>query len=277
MIVIATCDEYPRGNAATQLLVDALHGAGAQVQTCPWTQEDQQVFVQAEVVLPLCVWDYAHKPQELAQWVRSVPKLQNPADVILENMDKRYLVKLGALGVKVPPTFDMSGHDGAQVACVMRDQGWAEAVLKPACGQGGVGVMRLTPETAQALEDVQDGMLLQPYLADVVTRGETCIYFIGGRFSHAIRRNTAEGDWRANGRFGCTIEAVDVPQVIIARGEEVLRKLPSMPLYARQDGILAEDGFTLTELEMIEPNFYFDTCPQAVDMFARAILEIASH
>jgi len=47
--------------------------------------------------------------------------------------------------------------------------------------------------------------------------------------------------------------------------------LPTMPLYARVDGIVRDDQFVLMELELIEPNLFLANAAGAVDRFASAI------
>lgn len=60
---------------------------------------------------------------------------------MLWNMDKSFLPDLGARGVPVPRTLTIIDPSAEAVAARMREEGWGRAILKPAIGQGGNGVM----------------------------------------------------------------------------------------------------------------------------------------
>ena len=51
----------------------------------------------------------------------------------------------------------------------------------------------------------------------------------------------------------------------------MLSVLPETPLYARVDGIARGGAFLLMELELIEPNLFFEYGPGSADRFASAL------
>ena len=152
----------------------------------------------------------------------------------------------------------------------MAECGWPRPVVKPLIGQSGRGVRRLAEGEAPALASYPQGALLQPFVQ--ASFGEVCLIYLAGRYSHAARRRLAPGEWRANSAYGAQIESVTPRPEWLACAEAALRCLPEPPLYARVDGLISEggsgeSGFSINEVELIEPALY----PQLRPAFAREL------
>ena len=52
---------------------------------------------------------------------------------------------------------------------------------------------------------------------------------------------------------------ITAPADLIAQAAKALSSLPEVPLYARVDGIARDGAFVLMELELIEPNLFFES------------------
>lgn len=115
-----------------------------------------------------------------------MPRLHNPAEVIAWNTDKVYLRELAGAGIPVIETHwdvrdgdDIGDHD--------------EWVCKPSISAGSRDTARWSSR-AQVYEHsahlIAAGRtsMVQPYVASVDDEGETAMLFIGGEFSHAIRK-----------------------------------------------------------------------------------------
>ena len=76
----------------------------------------------------------------------------------------------------------------------MRENGWHEAVVKPAIGQSGGGVVRVREGEMFEIGHAPQGVIVQPYIRDIETAGETSLVFFGGTFSHAVRRQPPQGE-----------------------------------------------------------------------------------
>ena len=75
-------------------------------------------------------------------------------------------------------------------------------------------------------------------------------------------------------QFGGTTEPVDVRDVRedwIAGARACIAAAPSLPVYARVDGVIQDGRFLLMELEVFEPLMFLREHPPAADRFARAI------
>lgn len=282
MLTITTCHRYPEPPPNLILLAQALQQRGIDTHFDTWQNAPQTPFI-----LPLCAWDYADQPAAFAQWIDDAvgngQHFLNPPELMRWNMNKRYLTDLAAQGINVIPTefLPCDGQFGEAHQQALQDilstQQWLEAVVKPAIGQSGKGVCKIRAGEAlgEAWEDsdTSDGLMVQPYIRDIEQAGETSLVCIKGRFSHAVRRQPPQGEWRANSAYGVTILPVNPPDFAVANAEALLRTLPKMPLYARVDGTLIGDTFLLNELELIEPALYLHTCEPATARFAEAVAE----
>lgn len=277
MILIATSREYPEPTPSIRLLIDALTVRGRKAELRVWTDTPVETFAAANLVLPVCCWDYHADPSQFVRWIDGLEarnaRLVNSAAVLRWNLRKTYLLQMAKDGLTVPATLHLPIPSAHAIEAAMRQQEWATAILKPVSGQSGFGVTKL--DLASRAEWMLDGRgesLLQEFQADIGTAGESTLTFFGGAFSHAVRRNLKPGEWRANLQFGATYEAFDPSSDTIDAAQRYLAQAPEPPVYARVDGLVRPGGFTLMELELIEPYFYLEFVHGSVDRLADALI-----
>jgi len=275
VILVATCRQYAHPTPSLEALFQALAARGIAAGHRPWTDTPIEVFAAADLVLPLCCWDYHDKVDRFAAWIdaleRAGARLVNPPAVLRWNLRKTYLLEMAARGLAVPATVHLRDAGEAEVADVLRREGWARAVLKPVSGQSGFGV-RLLDASDRASWSLPPGeFLLQAFQPDIATLGETTLTFIDGGFSHAIHRRLGAGEWRANMQYGATVAPVDVAPETIAAARRYLGAAPEMPVYARIDGLVGPAGFLLMECEAIEPYLYLEMASGGADRLAEAL------
>jgi hypothetical protein len=186
-VVIATCAELPAGDADSSALVGALERRGVTARLQVWN--DPALSWAGDLVIIRSTWDYTSDRDAFLAWARAVPRLQNPAEVIAWNSDKTYLRDLADAGVPVVPTAFVAPGEPARLPTA------GEFVVKPSVGAGSMGAGRFDPDSAgaarthvAALHDAGRTVLVQPYVSDVDTAGETALIYVDGRFSHAIRK-----------------------------------------------------------------------------------------
>jgi hypothetical protein len=126
--------------------------------------------------------------------------------------------------------------------------------------------------------------MVQPYLPAVDTYGETSLLFLGGQYSHAVRKGPmlTGPDTAIDGLYKEEDIARRQPsEVEIAVGNHALAAVPGGAqrlLYARVDLIPGRDGEPLVvELELTEPSLFLSTAPPAASTFAAAISTSTHH
>jgi hypothetical protein len=282
-----TSVELPQLDADTRLLLAPLEKRGISVTPAVWddTGVDWAAFDLA--VIRSC-WDYVPRREEFVRWAESVKRLANPAAVVAWNTDKRYLRDLAARGVPVVPT-----------TWVEPDDGWdppaGEWVVKPAVSISSrdtgryrlddPGDRELAWEHVRRLNREGRTVMLQPYLRDIEEDGETSLVYLGGAFSHAIRKGAMlDGPDRGVRHPHETSPGLEPRRPTDAQLSVAAQALAAVPpggsgelLYARVDLVPGSDGNPrLMELELTEPTLYFARAPGAAERFADVIAERAA-
>lgn len=189
------------------------------------------------------------------------------------NTDKRYLADLDAAGIPVVPTTFLE-----PTAPVVLPDG--PCVVKPAVSAGSQNTARHDhprPATEHARALLEDGhvVMVQPYVQEVESDGETALLYFDGEFSHAIRKGPllTEGAAQVDGLFAPeAIRPRDPRPEELAVGEQVIaevRRRYGTLLYARVD-LIGKDPMVL-ELELTEPSLFFLHAEGSAERFAAAI------
>ena len=258
----------------------ALRAAGCVVDLVRWDDADADWAGYDLAVVRSC-WDYAWRLEEFLTWAGSVPRLRNPVEVLRWNTDKRYLRDLERAGLPVVPT--------AWNPSELPEAG--EWVVKPSVSAGSRDTARWS-DPADALAHVAAltgagrTAMVQPYLASVDDAGETAMLFIGGAFSHAVRKGPllGRGEGVRSDRDSRGDLAPAVPtQAQCDLASAVFDAVPGLtgtavpPLYARIDLVQDDAGRPVVlEVELTEPSLFLPQAPQAAATFVRAVRAAAA-
>ena len=122
--------------------------------------------------------------------------------------------------------------------------------------------------------------MVQPFLPAVDTYGETALVYLGGEYSHAIRKGPILVGPDVGGDVLYQEEQITSREPSGAEHAVAKAALASAPggpwLYARVDLIPGTDGEpVLVELELTEPSLFLATAPGAARRLARAIAALA--
>ncbi len=265
-VALATCAEMPRGDDDAPALAEALARRGVEAVSAVW--DDPAVdWAAFRLVVVRSAWDYAERRDGFLRWARSLPRVLNPPPALDWNTDKeRYLADLAAAGVPVVPT--------AFVPAGERFAPPSEAfVVKPAVSAGGRSSARFQPHQGAAAQALvarihRDGRtaMVQPFLGEVE---ETALVYLGGRYSHAVRRRVPLP--AAAERPGLYLDEELSPghasPAERQAAELALAAAPGELLYGRVDLV----GGAVLELEATEPSLYLAYAEGAAERFADAI------
>ncbi|OLB81179.1 MAG: hypothetical protein AUI14_04315 [Actinobacteria bacterium 13_2_20CM_2_71_6] len=281
-VALVTCHELPDLDPDDRLLIEPLRARGVRTEAVAW-DDPAADWAGYDLAVLRSPWDYVPRRAEFLAWARTVPALANPAGIVEWNTDKRYLAELAAAGVPVVPTGWLSPGDPPWAAPAE-----GEYVVKPAISAGSADTGRydlgdpehrvLAQRHAARLRTAGRVTMVQPYLPAVDSYGETALLYLGGRYSHAIRK-------------GPLLDGPDVgmdglyrPEEISARepspaerevAEDIMGKVPGRTdlLYARVDLIPGPDGAPLLiELELTEPSLFLGYARGAATRLADAIV-----
>ena len=276
MIALATCSAFPELEADDRLLLDALDG-----RAVPAVWDDDGVDWDAfELVVVRNTWDYTDRPEAFLAWAESLgDRVRNPLEVLRWTLDKRYLAELAAAGLPVVPTSfgELAAGDGP-------------VVVKPAVGAGSRGAARFDDREAarahlERLHAEGHVAMVQPYLERIDEAGETALLYLGGEFSHAIRKGALlNADSRSDPSGLFVSEDISPREPSVAErdvGDRVMAWLGERfgaLLYARIDLLPGPDGGAplLLECELAEPSLFFAHGPGSAQRMARAIAGAAA-
>ncbi|CAN5723000.1 hypothetical protein BH24ACT15_BH24ACT15_25080 [soil metagenome] len=282
-IALATCAAFHELDEDDRLLRPAFDELGVTAQAVVW--DDATVrWDQFDAVVLRSTWDYAERHQQFVDWVTGVAGvtvLLNPAPLVRWNLDKGYLGVLHSGGVPTVPTSYV--HPGGYLH--LPDTG--QFVLKPAISAGSRDTARYDAQVdsmravghAQRLLNVGRTVMIQPYLHSVDHDGETSLLFIGGEFSHAVRKGPLLqlGSHPTEELFA--EEEITPRDPAPAQLEVALAALSALPpslgspVYARVDLLQTPRGPVLLELELAEPSLFLTHGAGAANRLARAVCD----
>lgn len=277
-VTLVTCDAQPLLTRSDRALKEELENLGASVRAAIWSDSEVD-WSASNLTVIRSTWDGCARFREFEDWLRRIEagtRVCNPVEKILWNFDKHYLLDLQKRAVEIIPTVYFQA--GRPVSLHPTDVNWPDVVAKPAIGGSSIAVRRFSiPAELSLLEDhlngilARTGALLQRFEATVTTLAERSLVFIGGEYSHAVRRipfNTA--DTPDSPQFDHAAEEAE-----IAFATRVLEVADSKKLsFARVDILPGPTGLLLMELELIEPALFLTRKTGAARKLAATLLAL---
>ncbi len=282
-IAIITDEEHPALRPDDLGLDSAFRELGVEAVTVPWGRVlEPDTFDLALIRTP---WDYFLRPDEFVAWLTTLAvPVVNPVDVLLWNVDKRYLLDLSERSAaEIPATVVIDADERPRAANALLDRlsnGPDEpvdrAVLKPVVS-GGAYLTRVLSrgDSVQWTPADVGAYLVQAFVDEIHTRGEWSLTFFGGAFSHAVRKEAKAGDFHVQEEHGGAVLVETPGDRLVREAQRVLAGVPCADslAYARVDLVEQANGVPLLmELELIEPELFLRVAPGSVERLARATL-----
>jgi glutathione synthase/RimK-type ligase-like ATP-grasp enzyme len=281
-IAILTCEKLPELTQNDQLLIPALAkvniAATAVIwndKTINWRDFDYLIFRNT--------WDYFEKEAEFNLWLDQIEQLGiktlNSIDIIKKNKHKFYLREMEKQGVKILPTLFIDKTDELNIHKIMPSH-WKKAVIKPAFSAGSYQTEVFELKEVQKINNdykkiaSEKELLLQEFMPEIQTQGETSIIFFNKKFSHAVNKKPIAGDFRIQVQFGGQYTLVQPSAELIEKAQQIVNTFTGELLYARVDGIVIDNELHLMEVECIEPDLYFNLSEGSLDRFVSAIVDL---
>lgn len=281
-IGLLTCEKLPDLTISDQQLIPELAKrdliAKAVIwndKTINWSDFDYLIFRNT--------WDYFEKETEFNLWLDQIEQLGiktlNPIEVIKQNKHKFYLREMQKEGVSILPTVFIDKTEQLNLAKIIPKK-WKKAVIKPAFSAGSYQTSVFDTSVIEKTNDEytkiaqEKELLLQEFIPEIQTLGETSFIFFNKKFSHAVNKKPIDGDFRVQSQFGGRYTLIQPTQELIHKAQKVVNTFHNKLLYARVDGIVIDGELHLMEIECIEPDLYFDLSEGALQRFVASIIEL---
>lgn len=278
---VTYCD-LPILDADDRLVADLLRKKGHTCEVADWRAQNID-WADAGICVLRSTWDYHLHYSEFLDWldtVSAVTTVWNSPTLIKWNSDKNYMQELQEKKVPIVPTEFFTRNKPRSVKEVMAKRGWSTAIIKPSIGLCTFGVKKIDSADPNAEDYLQrlletSDVLLQPYIGAVHERGERALVFLGGTYSHAIRKSAFQPLVQA-GEAGESVVEADENELALA--QSVMRHVEGSPAFARVDLIRDESGKDLVmELELVEPSLYLRMVKGSAERFAEVLLKLAAN
>lgn len=273
-LALATSAHLPGIHPDDAHLAISLKRLGIEPTACVWNDPAVD-WSRFDAVLMRTTWDYFKHFAAFRQWLDRLPiPTINNKQLLHWNSEKRYLLELEQHGVDIIPTCITAEHGLPETLAAMSAR---EVVVKPTVSgaawhtlRGVVGNRAFDQAVAQLPQELD--YLVQPFVPEIVRDGEWSLLFFDGQYSHAVIKRPATGDYRVQGDFGGSAEAIEPGASIIASAQRALVAAAAIGhadhAYMRVDGVMVDGRFLLMELEMIEPSLFLTERPDAAERFA---------
>lgn len=263
-----------------RLLTEALVTHGLTAERVDWSDATVD-WASYRFAVFRTTWDYFDRFPEFTTWLKRAERdvrFINAAQTVWWNLDKHYLGDLERRGVAIVPSVYVEAGSGETLPALLKRSGWAEGVLKPCVSGAARHTYRVNTANAAAIQErtapvmAQEAFIYQPFVRDIQVGGERSVMVFGGVATHAVRKVPKAGDFRVQDDHGGTWTPYEPTAEEIAFAERAVAAVEPRPQYARVDIVRGNDGaLQLMELELIEPELWLRSKPEAAARFAAAI------
>ena len=263
-IAIITYPKIPNLSEADQALIPLFLEKGFLTEPKCWGDLTTD-WQQYEFLLFRSTWDYHLRETEFKAWLDFLDnqgvRIVNSSTVIKRNRHKFYLQELENKGIQIIPTLFSSSLSPISLDAI-KDKNWTRIVIKPAISAGAylTEVIDVEPLTDRVLHAIlkDSDWLIQPFLPEIEVNGEISMIFFKNEFSHSIIKMPKDGDFRVQKQFGGKYTLFQPSSALLAVGKNIVEQFDANLTYARVDGVVINGNFHLMELELIEPDLYFE-------------------
>lgn len=278
-LLYLTCEKHKGLLPEERELPEIFAGLGVLADVRVWDETDWRGYPN---ILIRTVWDYTAKEKlfldKIAQAEADGATIIHSPEIVRWNIDKSYLVQLRRAGHDVVPTGLEVNFSPAVLAGYFEK--YDTLIVKPRVGAGGKNTFKISKNSdAGALNPLLgSSVLVQPYIPEIANCGEHSFIFFNEQFSHAVLKKPGKGEFRVQEIHGGTVESYSPTGGEIEQAAAILKAAALNTVYARVDMVRRKTGLCLMELEILEPQLFFDFSDQAKTRFAQAVRQrIARH
>jgi glutathione synthase/RimK-type ligase-like ATP-grasp enzyme len=262
------------------LIKTAMVKKGLKVTRLSWDDPDFD-WNTTKSILFRSTWDYFDRFKEFLAWLEKVSHktlLINSEKIIRWNMDKHYLNDLEKKDIHTIPTLYIEKNSQTSLDQLHKKTSWKNTILKPCVSGAARHTYKLDYNDLEKNEAIfqdlirNEAMMLQPFIQNIVDKGEISLIIIGGKYTHAVLKRAKQGDFRVQDDHGGTVHDYIPSEEEIKFAELAVKHCIEFPVYARVDIVNDNKGrLAVVELELIEPELWFRKKPDAATHLALAV------
>ncbi|GGD25465.1 ATP-grasp domain-containing protein [Flavobacterium orientale] len=281
-IGILTCARLPELLESDQKLIPLFAQYSIQAKAVVWDDESID-WTEFDYLIFRNTWDYYQKEITFNLWLDKIKSLGiktfNPISVIQKNKHKFYLKELVKDGISILPTIFLEKNSTQNLRNLIPEN-WEKIVIKPAFSAGSYLTKLIDRSELESIQEEFNehfetkDFLLQEFRPEIKDIGESSFIFFNGKFSHAVNKKPVKNDFRVQIQYGGKYSLIQPNDDLLQQAELVVSKIPEKLLYARVDGIVIENKLHLMEIELIEPDLYFDLADGARERFVEGFLRV---
>lgn len=282
-VVFLTMDNLENFECYDDLLIAPFNKVGWEVNKVSWRKKNVD-WNNYDTVIVRSTWDYQSDYEKFLQVLNTIDKstavLFNDLETLKWNLNKAYLRDLEQSRVNIVPTIWEKNFNTRQPKNYFEYFQTDEIIIKPNVSANADNTFLLNQNEFENFVPVLSTtfnkleFMIQPFIKNITTEGEYSLFYFNGKYSHTILKTPKKNDFRVQEEHGGIIKAVNTDQQKQKIAENIIGKLPSVPLYARIDLVRTEkDDFALMELELIEPSLYFQLDKESPERFVKAFAE----
>jgi len=282
-VALLSMDNLQRFKCYDKLLIAPMEKNGWLASEISW--HDKSVdWNSFDAVIVRSTWDYQSDPNKFINVLTKINDssvhLENDFEMMKWNMNKYYLRDLTNKNILTVETIWEKRFSLEKIINYFSLLNTNEIVIKPNISASAENTFRLKAEQLKdhrvKLESIFSNreFMIQPFMSNIISEGEYSLFYFNGQYSHAVLKTPKPQDFRVQEEHGGTIIAINPDPIIKNEAENILRKLSTIPLYARIDFVrTGSDDFALMELELIEPSLYFNLDEKSPERFVNAFVE----
>lgn len=232
------------------------------------TFEEPQNYKEFDLVIVRSIWGYEKDIANFEKFLNRLSKnnisVLNDIAIIKNNYDKEKQFNL-LEKYKIPHIKTIFiPKNSKNIASQVQENLNGEMILKPSMSASGNNTYLINCEEDRKntlpLEEINKkfeginkstSLMLQPFIKEI-DEGEISLIYIGGKFSHAIKRFPSV----FNNKKGVSYIS-NIDKELFTLGEKVLKiKEYQGALYERIDVIKINNEYLVMELELVEPDFF---------------------
>jgi glutathione synthase/RimK-type ligase-like ATP-grasp enzyme len=280
-VALITYRGLPNGAASELLLLPHLATAHVEAEFVDWRTACD--FSRFELVILRSCWDYHLHSAEFDAWLRHVANttpVLNEIKTVLWNRSKFYLRELMEKGIAIAPAVFVAAGEVVSAKDRERIASWQKVVVKPAVSASAHNTWltesSALPAQVELARQMQgEAFLVQQFIPEIQSQGEISFVYMDGRYSHAVLKSPAAGNFRVQQEHGGSSELFVPSSFLLEQVDAIAHAVPQVrnSLYCRVDVVDRAGKLLLMELELIEPELYLNLAEGAAAKLAAAIVK----